>query len=309
VSAGADRLPLEAAADWFVVLSEDASAETRARWQRWHDAAPAHGEAWQKVEKLQSLLAAAPRQAGRILHKPETRTRRQLLALLGVALASGLGWRWMSREQAATPVWIASAAGQRRDVALPDGGRVWLAPATRIGIAWSGGARDLILSQGALQLTSGHDSSGRPLRILARDGVVRPLGTRLTLSQYAARSTLAVQEHAAEVQPLHGALQRVDAGQRVSFTSAGAGRPQAASSAEDGWTRGLLTALDLPLAEFAEQFALYSGLQIAVAPALAGLRVSGAYRIDAPERSLHTLAEVLAIRAERSAQGWRLRPR
>ena len=68
-------------------------------------------------------------------------------------------------------------------------------------------------------------------------------------------------------------------------------------------------ALDTPLPEFAAQFALYSGQAVEVAPALASRRVSGTYQIDAPERSLQTLAEVLAIRAERSAAGWRLRSR
>ena len=59
----ANELPLEAAADWFLLLAEDDSPQNRRRWQRWHDADPSHRRAWEKVEKLQDLLAAAPRQA------------------------------------------------------------------------------------------------------------------------------------------------------------------------------------------------------------------------------------------------------
>ena len=61
-----DELHLEAAADWFVSLADDGGADALRRWQLWHDAAPAHRQAWEKVERLQSLLAGAPLQAAHI---------------------------------------------------------------------------------------------------------------------------------------------------------------------------------------------------------------------------------------------------
>lgn len=309
---------LEAAADWFVSLSEESGAEVMRRWQAWHDAAPAHRQAWEKVEHLQSLLAGAPLQAAHVLRqparqgqkrKPERKSRRQMMACLGAVLTTSLGWALLpvAPERPATR-WIATARGERRSITLPDGGRVWLGSNTRMGIAYDGQHRDLYLAQGALQLNSGSDAQRRPLRILSRDGEVRPLGTRLTVTQFAAHTVLAVQEHAAQVQTRQGPAARLKAGQRVRFTASDCGRVQAAAFGDDAWTRGLLMALDLPLPEFAAQFSLYSGQVIDVAPALAGRRVSGTYQIDAAERSLRTLADVLAIRAERTDIGWRLRP-
>jgi len=312
-----DELHLEAAADWFVSLSEEGDAEARRRWQAWHDAAPAHQQAWEKVERLQSLLAGAPLQAAHVLRlparqtprKPERKSRRQLMSFIGVAVAAGMGSIFLptAPERPATR-WIATARGERRSMTLPDGGRVWLGSGTRVGLAYDAQHRDIYLAQGVLQLSSGSDAQRRPLRILSRDGVVRPLGTRLTVSQFAAHTVLAVQEHAAEVQTRSGPAVRLNAGQRVRFTSNDCGRVQASAFGDDAWTRGLLMALDLPLAEFAAQFALYSGQAVEVAPALASRRVSGTYQIDAAERSLRTLADVLAIRAERTGNGWRLRP-
>lgn len=311
-----EDLHLEAAADWFVSLSEEGSAEARRRWQAWHDAAPAHRQAWEKVERLQSLLAGAPLQASHLLRQPARqpvrKSRRQLMSFVGVAIAAGMGSVFLptAPERPATR-WIATARGERRTVTLPDGGRVWLGSGTRMGVAYDGQHRDIYLAQGALQLSSGSDARRRPLRILSRDGVVRPLGTRLTVTQFAAHTVLAVQEHAAEVlthHGQHGPAVRLKAGQRVRFTATACGRVQAAAFGDDAWTRGLLMAMDLPLPEFAAQFALYSGQVIEVAPALAGRRVSGTYQIDAPVRSLQTLADVLAIRAERTGSGWRLRP-
>jgi len=313
-----DELHLEAAADWFVSLSEEGGAEARRRWQAWHDAAPAHQQAWEKVERLQSLLAGAPLQAAHVLRqpvrpaqprKPERKSRRQMMACMGAVLTSTLGWALLptAPERPATR-WIATARGERRSITLPDGGRVWLGSGTRLGISYDAQYRDIYLAQGVLQLTSGSDAQRRPLRILSRDGMVRPLGTRLTVSQFAAHTVLAVQQHAAEVQTRQGPAVRLKAGQRVRFSAADCGRVQASSFGDDAWTRGLLMAMDLPLPEFAAQFALYSGQVVEVAPALASRRVSGTYQIDAPGRSLQTLADVLAIRAERTDSGWRLRP-
>lgn len=299
---------LEAAADWFVTLSQEDSAENRRRWQRWLDAAPAHRAAWQKVEQLQTLLAGAPAQTRLALHKPGGKTRRQMLAFFGIA--AGVGYALFPWRAAPAPVqWIATGKGERRAVSLPDGGQVWLGSATRLGIAYTDDSRDLYLSQGSLQLRSGRDPQRRPLRIVARDGVVRPLGTRFTLSTYEQRTELAVQEHAVEVQPLAGAPVRVAQGQRLVFTKAGSGRPQTSNVADDAWTTGLVMAMNTPLAEFAERFALHSGQPVEVAPALANRTVSGIYKIDAAQDSLETLAEVLAVRLERTGQGWRLRPR
>ena len=317
--ADVDELPLEAAAQWFVSLAEDGGVEALRRWQLWHDAAPAHRQAWEKVERLQSLLAGAPLQAAHILRtpvresrksKPERKSRRQLLACIGVAFTSGMGWALLpAAPERAAIRWLASARGERRLVTLPDGGRAWLGSNTRVGLDYDAQRRDIYLAQGVLQLTTGSDARKRPLRIVSRDGVVRPLGTRLTISQFAAHSVLTVQQHAAQVQVPGAALLTVQAGQRVRYAGTGCGRVQPSTVADDAWTRGLLMALDTPLPEFAAQFALYSGQAVEVVPALASRRVSGTYQIDAPERSLQTLAEVLAIRAERSAAGWRLRPR
>ena len=308
---------LEAAAEWFVSLAEEGGAEALRRWQLWIDAAPAHQQAWAKVERLQSLLAGAPLQAAHILRtpmresqKPERKSRRQLMACIGVAFTTGMGWALLPDAPERAPIrWLASARGERRLVTLPDGGRAWLGSNTRVGLDYDGDKRDIYLAQGVLQLTTGSDARQRPLRIVSRDGVVRPLGTRFTISQFASHSVLTVQQHAAQVQTPGRPVVTVNAGQRVRFASSGCGRVQLSPVADDAWTRGLLMALDTPLPEFAAQFALYSGQAVEVAPALASRRVSGTYQIDAPERSLQTLAEVLDLRAERSASGWRLRPR
>ena len=124
-NAAAADLPLEAAADWFLLLAEDNSPATRSRWQHWHDADASNRWAWEKVKKLQSLLAAAPRQAPHVFQQTDRKqaerqshsTRRQVLAMLGVIGTGAIGYRLASSWQSAPDVshieWLVAAQGEQ----------------------------------------------------------------------------------------------------------------------------------------------------------------------------------------------------
>lgn len=299
---------LGAAADWYLRLNEGAaSGADRRAWQAWHDQAAEHRAAWQRVERLKTLLAQAPAQATQTLARAPRGGRRRLLAgsgLLGLGL---LCWRLLPPPLEVPVHWEQSAAGQRRELALPDGGLLLLAPESRVGLAYGPRERKLLLERGALQLRSGHDPQGRPLRVVARDGEVRPLGTRFMLEQRSLDSLLAVQEAAVELQPARsGAVWRVPAGQRVRFDAAGAGPLQAASAADDAWTRGQVVALDQPLGDFLQALQRHSGQAIGCDAALAAVPVSGVFVAAQPQRSLATLAQQHGWRLQRRGVGWHL---
>lgn len=302
---------LEAAANWHVRLSAQTPSEAeRHAWQSWYDQAAEHRAAWQRVERLKDLLAQAPPQATPALGTAQGAWRRRVLASVGLlAMAAALhqALPWLTE----TPTdWQATAPGERREVRLPDGGRLLLGPATRVGIAYGRGQRDIRLEQGSLQLQTGHDDQGRPLHVWARDGLVKPLGTRFTLVQDEQDSLVAVQEHAVEVRTAEaGQPLRVEAGQRLRFSRAGADRPAPAGFADEAWTRGVLVAMDQPLAEFLRAWERQTGQVVAADPALAGRRVSGSFRVDDAQRSLATLAEQQGLKLEPQGQGWRLVPR
>jgi transmembrane sensor len=301
---------LAAAAEWLVRLGEQ-DAAVQAEWRVWYDAAPEHRAAWQKVEQLQGLLAAAPLQTRSALHKAGQGSRRRLMAVCGVVFVAGALLMALPTGPAAVPVeWISTAAGERRSLQLPDGGSLLLGVNSRVGIAYGPHAREIHIAAGAIRLISGHDAQGRPLRLLARDGVIQPLGTRFSFKQDERFSVLSVQEHAVEVSgPQAQAAIRVEAGQRLVFSRTAMGRPEAAQWSDDAWTRGVLVALNTPLRQFVAQLSAQSGQRIDCDPRLADLRVSGAYRVDALESSLSTLAEAQSLRIEKQSGSWHLKPR
>lgn len=317
-AAPADK-PLEEAAAWYVRLCAALpQAAERAAWQRWHDSAPEHRAAWSRVERLQGLLQQAPVQSRRALDAAAAGKRRRVLACAGVLLSCGLAWL-LTRAPAEAPVeWIATAPGERRQLELADGSRVLLGSATTLGVAFDARQRRLILREGELQVQTGHRpaADGKPqppLQLVARDGVLRPLGTRFSLHQDAQGSTLVVQEHAVELGPAPaagtgaGRPLRIEAGQKLRFSADSLGQAMPATAADEAWSRGVLMVLEMPLARFAAELARQSGQPVECEERIAGLRVSGSYLVDQPGRSLQSVAALHGLRLQPRAEGgWRL---
>lgn len=305
---------LRAAADWYVRLGDgQCTADDHAAWQAWYDQAAEHRDAWQRVERLKDLLGQAPQRTTQALERvgrSRLASRRGVLAGLGViGLAAGAYavMPWL----APTPIdWVATAPGEQRELQLPDGGRLVLAPQSRVGIAYGRRERAVHLAQGGLQLITGVDAQQRPLRVLGRDGAIRPMGTRFTVVQSARDTVVAVQSHAVEVLAAGSKFPlRVAEGQRLRFSASVPGIPVNADGSEDAWTRGVVQVMDQPLAEFLQALQIQSGVTLSCDPAIAGLRVSGSFLARDPRRSLATLAEQHRLRLEPRGKAWHLSPR
>lgn len=299
------RRPLEEAAEWYVRLGDSAAgAAEQEAWRRWYEGSAESRAAWQRVEKLQGLLRTAPAQTRRTLGNAGKR-RRQLLACAGALLVCALGYLAMPVPQANVE-WYATRAGEQREIHLADGTQVLLGPASRLGVAFDERHRELRLENGDIRVETGHQAvpglADQPLRVLARDGEVTPLGTRFTLHQEAAVALLAVQAHAVELR-LQRTQVKLVAGQKIRFDATGAGPVEPAGPAEDAWTRGQMVVLDMPLAQFAAELARQSGRRIDCAATVAALPVSGSFLVADPERSLAGLAALLPIRVRTDAEG------
>ncbi|WAC72005.1 DUF4880 domain-containing protein [Roseateles sp. SL47] len=322
---------LSEAADWHLRLNDGSPSDVdRRAWQDWYDRSDEHRAAWQRVERLQQLLAHTPPQARRALsqmpetlERPERRSsaarpaprktdRRRALTGLGAlgAVVMG-GFFYRAWTPAAAPVeWVATRAGQRRELTLPDGSHVLLGPNTRLGIDYSPARRTLHLAQGAVQLETAPDHRHRPITLLSRDGEVTPLGTRLTLAQEDQATVVAVQAHAVSVLPTGATFpSRVNAGQRLRFFPGGHDPVGVAGFADEAWTRGMLVVMDQPLAQVLQTLQTQSGMALSCDASIAGLRISGSFITADPQRSLATVADQWGLRLERQGQGWVLRPR
>ncbi len=309
---------LSEAADWLMRLGAAPMAgrlldqSALLAWQRWHAASPGNRAAWQRVERLQSLLSQAPPESAQALQKAQHRRQRraamgQLGGLGALALAAGLPLWWPGLAAApAELAWWSTPPGQQRQQALPDGSQLLLAADSRVGLRVHQGVGELHLAHGALRLETAPRTALR-WRVQGRDGQVQPLGTRFTLEQRQDHSLLVVLEAAVLVgHGPEGANRRVEAGQRLRFAASHLGRPEPATWADTAWLQGVLAVVDMPLGQLLAELQRQGGWTVHSEPALLQRRVSGSFKLDDPEASLNSLAALLGLRSQRSDNGWRL---
>jgi len=309
------------AALWLALLhSGRAGADDHEACRRWRQSDAAHELAWQKAERLSRQFGAVPPALGvPVLSRQAGANRRaalKTLALLGSTLSAG----WLGYRYAPWPDWTAdyrTATGESRDLLLDDGSRLALNTDTALDVRYSPEERRLRLQRGEIYVQTAPDTAGRarPFLVQTPQGTLRALGTRFVVRQLddgQAATRLEVLEHRVEITPQGGARPLVlEAGQQAWFTASGiqaprpvAQPPAAAAGDAPGWTRGVLYAADTPLADFLEELSRYRPGVLRCDPAVARLRLSGAFQLADTDRVLDIVAQTLPVRVVRRTPYW-----
>lgn len=317
----ADRAVLDEAIRWRIKLqynTADASA-----WQAfdaWLRAQPAHALVWERLQalgaRLQRPAAEMPGEAAaRILRQTEAaqarRSRRKALMSLG-ALAAG-GWvAWRAGDVPAVRQALADVStsrGERRRVALPDGGTLVLNTETAVDIDYGGPVRRIRLLAGEVYVISGHDPLSRPLFVETRDGRAQALGTRYRVRQWDDGSEVAVDKGAVALLPRDGAGEAgatLRAGESARMTPQGVRTlAPAEGRVMDGgaWVEGALSVRDMPLDAFLQELSRYHG-PIECDPAVARLPVSGVFQLDDTRKVLALLRQILPVEPQAGRLWW-----
>lgn len=327
-NAAIDAAIVRQAVAWLVRLrSGRADQEARSDCRAWRAADAEHERAWQRVQALDGELrgdtaglpAAARGCAVKALASAGRRAeRRRKLTLFSLALAAAPA-AWLASELApwpGLPPDHATAVGERRPVTLADGSLLWLNTDTAVRIRFDAGQRLILLDRGEIHLTSGSDAQAprhRPLRVRSRHALFEALGTRFLVREGAA-STLLVVESGAVAMRAHQAAADAAAVARAG-TAYLVDRERAVRSAAAGhepaaWVDGLLVADDMRLDQFLAELARYRRGPLSCDEALAGLRLSGVYRLDDTDKLLALLPRVLPVRVQTRFGLWtRVLPR
>ncbi len=300
---------LEQAAAWFVHLrSGEATQADRQRWQDWCAASTEHRRAWQRAEALANRfdrLDDRTGAAGRVLDlAAPTPGRRRAARRLAVA-AGALGLGWLVYRAPPPRQWLADQAttvGERRHCVLADGSRVDLDTDSAIDWRFDAERRWVRLRHGRMLIETAHDP--RPLVVATDQGEIQALGTRFSVRQDAAASRVDLYEGLLEVRPLDGRPARLRAGESARFTQAQIDPIRPADDNGPTWLKGLMVADDLPLSELVAELDRYRRGHLGCAPAVAGLRISGVFRLDDTDAALSAIARTLPVRIQRVGPYW-----
>lgn len=313
-----DALPphaaMEQAAQWFALLSSGvATPADQASWRGWLEGHQDHRRAWSYVESVSRRFAPMqeqpdPRTAAAVLQRARTqhRPRRRALALLaGVGVLGWAAWRVPAVRDTALAMTAdyRSPTGATRLVRLADGTQVWLNSASALDVDYRAGLRRLTLVAGEILVDTAKDD--RPLVVDTPQGRLRALGTRFTVRQETDATLLAVYQGAVEVRTGSGeALQVVDAGRQLRFTHDRIGNSASADPAREAWTRGILLARDIALADVIRELGRHRRGHLSLDPAVADLRVYGGFPLHDTDQTLALLADVLPIRIRHPLPWW-----
>ncbi|MFJ2528486.1 FecR family protein [Pseudomonas helmanticensis] len=303
------------AARWFVRLQEPAvSADEQQRFDAWLNQHPQHRDEFQLLQGLWAAadLLPAPRLKALAETPPTRRERRPLLryavAASVLAMALGLGLFSGLNHPGGYRAEFATALGERRHVALPDGSVIDLNSRSRLQVRFEKDRRVIELAEGEAMFSVAHDTS-RPFVVETGNGKVTVTGTRFDVRRDVTQTRVAVEQGTVKVQG-RGAPDNqfinLTAGLGTSVDAHGkVAAAYAVNAAElTAWRGGKLVFNNASLSEVAAEVSRYRDKPLTVAnPAVASLRLTSVFKSDNTDALLKALPSILPVTVRTLADG------
>lgn len=291
-----------AAAQWLALMeSGSASEDDHQRLQQWRNSHGSHESAWQRAQALRQRFCDLPSAlALATLDRPDAGRRAVLKRALGVAVL--VPSAWLLSRQLPLDVWRAdlhTGTGEQRRLPLADGSSLQLNSASAVNLDL--GTRHLSLVRGEVALKV---PGPAPLTLQAPYGQINVSRSEVCVRLNDGHCQVSVVSGAVQLQPLHGPLLVLNAGQRVDLQASGAGPVSAFDPSVADWRSGVLTAQDQPLGDFLRELSRYRPGLLRWEPALEKLRVTGSFRLDNTDRVLALLAASLALEVHSRTRYW-----
>ena len=302
---------LEEAADWLTLLrSGEATDDDRSCLEHWRCQSDMHLAAWQRAESVLGTFSqvSAPVARG-TLSQLENAGRRRALKTFALLLMAAPA-SWVAYPQQPWREWqsdLHTTIGEQQSFDLADGTRLVLNTATAVDVSFTDSVRSLTLLQGEILITTGKDPApvARPFLVHTDHGQLRALGTRFTVHQLGDQTRLSVYEGAVQIAP-HDAIGKVvvAAGEQRLFSSTRIHPSERASDNAELWEQGMLMASDMYLSDLVCELGRYRRGVLRCDPAVAGLRVSGAFPVNDTDASLTLLQQTLPVQVSRITPWW-----
>ncbi|WP_339496285.1 FecR domain-containing protein [Pseudomonas canadensis] len=303
---------IDSATRWYVLLrSGQATAGDWQRYEQWRAADPRHDALCRQLESRLGMFQVPQAQgvSGKVVQQAleASSSRRHVLQVAlagaGVAVGAALLAKPLGVPLTELTADIRTGTGERRAVTLDDGSELLLNAQSAADIQFDPQRRLVRLREGELLAKVASDRI-RPFLIQTDQTRLRAYGNRFLVRERAGLGQVVALNGAVEIDGQNGERLQLAAGHEVHYDRAGFGPVQASSSGATAWVDGFLQVRDRPLAEVIDALRPYHNGVLRLDPAVAGLRVSGLYRLDNPQQILDTLARTLPIHITRRTGLW-----
>jgi transmembrane sensor len=298
------RLFDEASA-WLVRVRENPhSAEVRAAFDAWRDAAPEHDQAWSELCRVWSLAGKAEAHYRPLVPtrpaymRPPVLTARRFATGLAFACAlAGAAWLGTPSLVMRLTADYRTTTAEIKTISLDDGSTVELAPDSALDVQFQDDTRQVALLRGEAFFDITKDPN-RSFRVLAGDAQVEVLGTAFdieitdtTTHVSVARGSVVARADNTPAQPTDSPLKPGDA---VSIDRQSGDTIKTTVSTDDvgAWRQGRLIVRDASIASVIEVIRRYDSAWITLADTTLGeKKVTGIYDLRAPALALGALVD------------------
>lgn len=301
---------LEQAAAWLTRLqSGRATPATLEELETWRAQSEEHCAVWARAQALLADFEQVPPCLGRdTLRRVHNGRRRAVKALALAFVAVPLGWSGYRRLP--VRVWQAdykTFKGEQKSTVLADGTRLDLNTASAVNSVFSENERRIVLLAGEIRVTTDAHSAARPqpLIVVTAQGFMQPIGTCFSVRQLEGETRLAVFAGKVVVTTAaSGQTLAVQAGQQARFNRDTIAPVQASVEDRALWEQGMLLARAMPLGELISELARYRRGILRCDPAIANMRVSGAFPVHDIDTSLALLQSSLPLEVRQLTPWW-----
>lgn len=330
-SSSPSHAQIEAAIQWHLYFQEHADVPSaHPAFLAWLQADVHHALAWQRIQHIYGHWQKVPKQAlsqpvaqlAQLRQRPHTfvavceywgqrvKTKKGLLAVLLMLFGGFLGLQqWSAWTPGADYV---TDVGEVKVVKLEDGSELTLSGASAVKIRFTAQERLIELQRGRLLINVAKQAN-RPLWVTTDQGRAQAMGTIFSVEQLPEQQTevivLESKVNACADQGVGGdavpACVLLTENQRVRLLPQGLGLVSGIDAeAEASWTKGLITATDMPLSALLATLNQHHAGQIQYdAQQLAPYLVSGVYALNDPEATLAAISLIQPIRVRRITEG------
>ena len=295
------------AANWVVRLSSgDLSESELATFKSWLAESPDRRAAfdreralWQALDGHEHAFKPAPRAS----HRPARRTIAFQIA--GAAVAASIALLIAPEASLRLRADYRAPVGQTLTARLPDGSTAVLDSGAAIDVNFNAQRRAIEILRGRVWFEVRHGEA-RPFRVTALGGVTEDVGTAFEVRRESGHVTVGVTEGAVQVAAEDGSTLTLGQFERAAYDRDGPAERLPGGGAHNlaPWRRNLLIVDNATLKDAVTEIGRYRQGQVLLLGDVGDVaRVSGVFRIDAPDDALAALAQMTDLRLLRLPGG------
>lgn len=319
---------LDEAAAWIARLRSDAvSQRDKSEFSRWLNQSDAHAHAFDEMNSAWETLGAASylpdAQSSAKAAEPQTRPApggwlpRLNLWQGGLTIACVAALvAVIALFPGSPPIEVqtySTAAGEQRQVSLPDGSVVDLNTRTTLKVAYSDSQRTLTLESGEAYFEV-RSNKQRPFVVDVGSGTVTAVGTAFNIYRQPGQTLVTVTEGVVRVKEAKDATtpspssEEAVANQQIALDKRGLGQARNLdTTAALAWRDLTLVFDNIPLPKAIDELNRYLSNPVDASDvSLRQLKVSGTFSLQAPQETLQALVTSFNLSTGRSGQDLRL---